>query len=289
MQQGEYITDRLMPKLIKEICAEKSIEFTSLSGGWLLLLQKGSQASRVLGYKFELNSSAASQIAQDKVATALLLNRSGVQAVPHFLLRSLKSQPLDLKATKQLLSAGQSVVIKPLAGSGGRDIFKVNTEAELSQKVDSSQEVAWAASPLLDIVAEHRLLLLDGELLLAYDKQGPAIIDGLKIFNLGAGATPKIIQPDNAELALARQALQVIGLRLAAVDIAFLADGSCLILEVNDGFMMEHFARLSDKNLQITKDFYAQIIDKVLWTKSEQIYVYIYVSTYVNSLKLICY
>lgn len=263
MQQGEYITNRLMPELIQEICAKRGIKFTDLSDGWLLLLEKAGQVSRVLGYKFELNSSAASQIAQDKVATALLLNQSGVSAVPHYLLRSLKSQPLDLEPAKQLFSDGQSVVIKPLAGSGGRDIFKVDSEAELNQKISSSLEAAWAASPLMSIVAEHRLLLLDGELLLAYDKQGPAIVNGLKIFNLGAGARPKVIKPNQAELALARQAMQIIGLRLAAVDIVCLDDDSWLVLEVNDGFMMEHFARFSEKNLQITQGFYAQVVDKL--------------------------
>src|SRR5690606_31033771 len=77
MQTGQFILHRQMVDIIREICAKKGIECTSLSNDWLLELKKGGKTKRVLGYKFSLNDSVSSSIAGDKVAAHLLLKRGG--------------------------------------------------------------------------------------------------------------------------------------------------------------------------------------------------------------------
>ena len=43
MQKGEYITDRLLPGIIDEICQQKDIKLVRLSGDWVLRLEKGAK------------------------------------------------------------------------------------------------------------------------------------------------------------------------------------------------------------------------------------------------------
>ncbi|TAK37122.1 MAG: hypothetical protein EPO30_11115 [Lysobacteraceae bacterium] len=128
--------------------------------------------------------------------------------------------------------------------------------------VESSTIQAWAAAPYVNIVSETRVILLDGECLLAYKKEA-VDANGLKMFNLGLGARAIDIVPDDELLQLARVAQSVLGLRLCAVDIVERADGVSQVLEVNDGIMVENYARQSDANKQRALGIYAQIVDRL--------------------------
>lgn len=101
--------------------------------------------------------------------------------------------------------------------------------------------------------------MLDGEVLVAYDKQ-PTQHDGLVMFNLSKGAKPHVIQPDETQKTIAQKAMKVLDLRMAAVDIIKISSGEIMVLEVNDGFMMEYFARTSPEYEQIAYDVYGKII-----------------------------
>lgn len=258
MQTGEYITHRLMVEIIEDICAERGIAFTSLSNGWLLELEKDGRMRRVLGYKFSLNDSVASSIAGDKVAAHLLLERAGVPSVQHVLLR-----PKVAEGQKQPLREWGKVVMKPLDGSGGHGVKLFADTDEAIVWIESTDHPAWAASPFIDIEREIRLVLLDGEPLIVYEKQS-VVIDGLKMFNLGMGATPKDIMPDDELLALAAKAQKALGLRLSAVDVIETTSGERRVLEVNSGFMMEHYMRYSEEYKQQAVVAYEKIIDEVM-------------------------
>jgi glutathione synthase/RimK-type ligase-like ATP-grasp enzyme len=117
---------------------------------------------------------------------------------------------------------------------------------------------AWAASPFIEIKREVRLIILDRQVLLTYEKQ-PVEIDGLKFFNLGKGAAAVGYEVADSEIELAQKAKEALGLRLSAVDIILLADGSWRVLEVNDGIMMENYARQSPENKEVAKQVYATI------------------------------
>lgn len=254
MQSGQYITDRLMPKMIREICKERGISFISFSDDWLLQLEKDGRVARVLGYKFGLNDSVSGNIAQDKVASYELMKYHDVPAVPHYLVRTKAGD-----ANWKELPWSNEMIVKPLTGTSGHGVTKCSSVTEAEAWMERWGIEAWAASPFVDIKREVRLIILDDTVLLVYEKQ-PVEIDGLKFFNLGKGAIAVECQLADSEMKLASRARSVLGLRLCAVDIVELDDGSWQVLEVNDGFMMENYARVSRQNEAKTSEMYAEII-----------------------------
>lgn len=257
MQSGQFITERLMPKMIREICKKQGISFTSFSDDWLLHLEKDGKIMRVLGYKFSLNDSVASSIAQDKVAGYELLRYYNIPAVPHYLIRT-KAGEADWKK----LPWQDGMVVKPLSGTSGHGVAKFLSVDDAESWMKKWGIEAWAASPFVDIKREVRLIFLDDNMLLAYEKQ-PIEIQGLKFFNLGKGAIAVDYTIAGIELDLARKAKNALELRLCAVDVVEFADGSWRVLEINDGIMMENYARQSLQNEEKAQHVYAAILDLV--------------------------
>ncbi len=261
MQKGEYIRDRLLPSSIQAACDRQAITYQAFSDDWVLKLSKGGRIFWVFGYKFDINPSAVSLIAQDKVATYLVLAEHNIPAVPHILARSLPGESINRAGLKAQFTS--DIVIKPLSGTGGRDVTRYADITEALTVIEASNEPAWAVSPYLNIEQETRCIVLDGDTILAYEKQQPEIINGLKFFNLSHGA----IAVDVATEALATEVQQLardtckqLGLRLAAVDIVTLTDGTRLVLEVNDGFSMEYYARQSEQNKNRAISLYDTIV-----------------------------
>lgn len=262
MQTGPYVADRLMPKVIAAYCAHAGIGFQAFSDEWVLRLSRGVITKWIVGYKFDLNQSAASELAQDKVATYAALQASGIEAIPHYLVRSLPHELIHIRTLRQILN-GLPVVAKPLEGTSGREVERFNTVDDALAMIRTSGDPAWAVSPYCDLQAEYRLVMLDGLLLLAYGKTQPTIRRELKLFNLGLGAVAVEVSDTQllkSLLTIAERAVQATTLRLAAVDIVRLANGSLQVLEVNDGISMEHYARQSNKNSARAKTVYEAII-----------------------------
>lgn len=108
-----------MPKMIRDTCQEQGTSFTSFSDDWLLHMEKDSKSARVLGYKFSLNDSVASSIAQDKVAAYELLSHYTIAAVPHYLIRTKASEE-----NWRTLPWENGMVIKPLSGTSGHGVAR---------------------------------------------------------------------------------------------------------------------------------------------------------------------
>ncbi len=257
MMNGEFIKDRWIVAMLRDIARSRGIGFRSWSGDWIVELRKDDQVRRVIGYRFGLNDSAAANISQDKVATYTILAAHGIPAVRHELVRT-KVSP----ANRQAFSDWQTIILKPLVGTSGHGISKFATVDEAVRYVEHSAIQAWAAAPYIDIESETRIVLLDGECLLSYKKESVAI-NGLKMFNLGLGARAVDIVPGDALLQLARDAQSTLGLRLCAVDIITVADGTQQVLEVNDAIMVENYARQSDANRQRAVAVYDKIVDRL--------------------------
>lgn len=254
MQSGQFIAERLMPKMIRGICEEQEISFTSFSDDWLLHLEKDGKVARVLGYKFSLNDSVAAGIAQDKVASYELLKYYNIPAVLHYLIRAKASDTGWRK-----LPWHDGMVLKPLSGTSGYGVAKIFSADDAEAWMKKWGIEAWAASPFVEIKREVRLILLDNDVLLAYEKQ-PVEIDGLKFFNLGKGAIATDCHVAASEIGLARKAKTALGLRLCAVDIVELGDDAWRVLEVNDGIMMENYARQLPDGARIAKGVYEAMI-----------------------------
>ncbi len=258
MQSGEFITQRLMVEIIRGICAKRGIAFRTLSDDWVLELTKGGVMKRIIGYSFSLNDAASALIAKDKVATHLLLRQAGVPSVPHALLR-----PKVSDAQKRAIAGWSKIVVKPLDGTSGHGVKLVSGADAAVAWVESTTIPAWAASPFIDIKREIRFILLDGQPLLVFEKQA-VLLDGLKMFNLGQGAVPKDIVPSAELLGLAARAQAALGLRISAVDVIETAKGDYRVLEINSGFMMEHYMRVSEEHKARAIEVYTKVIDAMM-------------------------
>ena len=243
--------------MLQDIAMQRGIAFRGYSENWLIELEQNTKVARILGYKFDLNSSVAGEIAQDKVAAYQVLDANAVEAIPHYLIRTKAGE-----AQWRTLDWAEGMVIKPLMGTSGHGVkllFDAN-QAEAAM-VDSGIE-AWAASPYYEVIREIRVIILDGVVLLAYKKQ-PVEHDGLKMFNLGRGARAVEHTLTDEQRDLAQKAQKALGLRLCAVDIIQTNDGILRVLEVNDGIMMENYARQSQQNKLRTQKVYAAIVEKL--------------------------
>lgn len=242
---------RLLPDMIRSVCDDLDIDCRSYSDDWVFELRKGEQVRHVIGYRFDLNLSAAASIASDKVATYQLLAAHDIPAIAHYLFRTGSVIPNE---------AGSDIVVKPLAGNGGHDVRLFASAQEAAAYMSQSGIAAWAASPYVLVEREVRTIVLDGRLLLSYEKilSGPR--RGLTLFNLGMGATAGDYEPSDDMVRQAAAAAEALGLRLVAVDWVQAADGAWQILEVNDGFTTEHYARTSVRHAGQAHDMYRQII-----------------------------
>ncbi|MFY9228045.1 MAG: ATP-grasp domain-containing protein [Candidatus Microsaccharimonas sp.] len=257
MVTSEYIKDRWLVKALRHICDEQSIALTSFSNDWLFELSRNNITRRILGYKFDLNSGVAAQTTEDKVASSMILAAHDVPAVPHTLVRT-KNTTYDWKNPDY-----NQVVVKPLVGSGGIGVRLFQNQGQAGEWMNSQTTDGWAISPFVSIKREIRLIVLDGEVLLAYEKH-PVMIDGLLMFNLGLGATPSKIVPSDELQSLAKEACTVLALRLAAVDIIELENGELNVMEVNDGIMMEHYALVSKEYEKDALKVYSTIVSTMM-------------------------
>jgi len=255
---GEFIQHRWVVQAVKAIAEELRLDVRSYSGDWIIELRNDSVTRRIFGYHFDLNSDIASRCAEDKTAAAALLQEAGVACVPHLLLRSGEFKDTAWKETDW-----NEVVVKPLTGTSGHEVRKLASLDEVESFLASEHDNDWVVSPYIDIVSEQRVIILDDEPLLSYRKH-PVMLDGLKMFNLGLGATPERTDLDDETAQLAKAATQTLGLRLAAVDVITLQTGEQKVLEVNNGIMMEHYATVSDEYKLDALGVYRHIITTMM-------------------------
>lgn len=261
MQEGGYMQNRILPEAIRAACTLQNLDCESFSDDWVHCIRKNSKMSWICGYRFDLNSSAASEIARDKVATYAVLHQAGIPALPHALVRAVQTQSVRMHVLREFAASG--LVVKPLMGATGHGVRCFTTPVQAAEYIQHSLESAWAVSPYVPIVSETRLVVLDGSLLLAYEKEDPPLRHGLPLYNLSQGA--RAVEVDLHGIAaslrtIAQASCRAAGLRLGAVDIIRLADGAELVLELNDGFSLEHFSRQSPEYKQRAFETYAAIV-----------------------------
>ncbi len=310
------MASRVLVRLITELAQERGITVHPLSHGWILLLQKNGTTRRIFGYDFDLNDAVAQMLAKDKSATALLLQFHNVPCVEHHLflrpdIEGYAPERGNWAAMKALAEAyNYHVVCKPNTGTSGQDVYQVHSPRELEWVVQRlfQEYKAIAIAPYYDIPREYRVILLDDQVLLMYEKRRPTIVgDGRtplgelvaqtlaqcalpeRVFqeaqqlyrqewrrvlpkgevrpliwrhNLAAGAQPVLEIPEDLRerlKRLARQAMQILGLRTAAVDIVETEEG-LRVLEINSGIMMEYFALRHPQGEALARHVYTTLL-----------------------------
>jgi glutathione synthase/RimK-type ligase-like ATP-grasp enzyme len=193
-------SQRIFVEVLRKYCAEREIAIDVKSDGWLIVMQRGATRRCAFGYDIGLNSAVAHRIANDKAATAEVLEMAGIACVPHALFLSPEmneyvSRPGSWQAMLGLLEAyPQGIVVKPNEGTTGDSVFMVSTRPGLELAVSRifSSHLSLAISPYVNIEDEVRVVLLDGDAVVVYGKNRPSIVGDGKhsLLELALAATP---------------------------------------------------------------------------------------------------
>jgi glutathione synthase/RimK-type ligase-like ATP-grasp enzyme len=193
-------SQRTFVDALRKYCADHGIAVEIRSQGWLIVMQKGPKRHFAYGYHLGLNSAVAHRIANDKAATAEILEMNGIPCVPHavFLsptLREYIPATGSWEAMLRLLQESPNgIVVKPNEGSSGNLVFKVLTRPalELAAGEIFSLNLNLAISPYLEIENEVRVILVDTLPVIVYGKRRPSIVgDGVhSILELALATMP---------------------------------------------------------------------------------------------------
>jgi glutathione synthase/RimK-type ligase-like ATP-grasp enzyme len=195
-----FNSQRTFVDAVKKYCDHHGIAVEIRSQGWLIVMQRGAKRHLAFGYDVGLNSAVAHRIANDKAATAEVLQIGGVSCVPHALfLNPRLSEFVPPRRSWQamitwLRENPDGVVVKPNEGTSGDLVFKVLTEPDLevaAHKIFSSGQ-SLAISPFVEIEDEVRVILLDHDPVAVYSKNRAVVIGDGKhtLLELALAATP---------------------------------------------------------------------------------------------------
>lgn len=248
--------------LLDTTCAALGVRCDWLSDNWIARLEHAGRITFVYGYTFPLNNASSSAIMRDKAATYTVLHNAGVAAIPHHLLRLRAHQDMPAATGYALGLAPLPLVLKPNVGeSGGYDVVKCTTQDELatSMRELASRHRVLAVSPFAQIQRECRVVVLDGQPKVVYEKLRQP---GTWHHNLTLGATPQLITDTVLRKKLERFATTALGAiqgRLAAVDIVETPVG-WQVMEINSGIAFDRFSAQSDEYASIARNIYGDII-----------------------------
>lgn len=263
--------ERAFVRTLHALAAARGIGVTWHGDDWIAVLTRGGHRHMVMGYDLGLNTSSAMRIANDKGATFDVLRGEGLPAVEHRVFlhpRFAEFLPTD-GTWPSLIAAfeafGRDAVLKDNEGTGGTEVYRVGSQAELEQRALSLMQIgrSMALSPFLAVESERRFIMLEDEPLFAYGKERQA---GEWRHNLGHGAKPGQIDPlDRGQveyLALAREAMRALTLRFASIDLVTVA-GKPMVLEANAGVMLEVASRPDMGGAGAAERIYGRALDLV--------------------------
>ncbi len=181
---GMLNSQRSFVNAVKKYCAGHGIAVEVRSHGWLLVMRRGSERRFALGYDLGLNSSVTHRIANDKAATAEVLESCEIPCVPHalFLNPELSEYVPAAESWEAMLlllrENPQGIVVKPNEGTGGDSVFKVLTRPKLELAVNRIflSNRSLAISPYLEIEAEVRVVLVDYVPIVVFSKNRPSVV-----------------------------------------------------------------------------------------------------------------
>ena len=197
--------ERLLVRAVVDFAERRGLALTRLSHDWILVLDGEGRRHTVFGYDVGLNGAVCLRVANDKAASYEVLRDAGVAMIEHRLFLEPKMHRFTGQSgnwaavLRAFEDFGGDVVVKANEGTSGNDVHRVTTGAELERVthllVESCRSIA--VSPFVEIAAEQRFVVLDGEIVLAYDKSRPTVAgDGERSLRQLAAA---VMAPDTAE------------------------------------------------------------------------------------------
>ena len=274
-------------KIIKQICQERSIQYEELSDDWIIKLTKENRNKFIVGYKFDLNNQATSEICNDKLFLYAVLKSEEIPVIEYNILFKNEEDKLE----KYFYEYNQNVVLKPNNGTCGNNVLHICEYDKLKNEYNKLISKCYSVDicPFYEIESEYRVIYLptkqhiykkvkpiitgDGvhsvkELLIEFNSEYFGDERNLKIeyewrFNLSRGA--KIADVDDEEknilMNMINNIIKVINLKFVSIDIVKLTNNQYMVMEINSGVMMENLVKLQDDGIQIAKSVYGEAID----------------------------
>jgi ribosomal protein S6--L-glutamate ligase len=172
-----------------------------------------------------INPPRAIECAVDKYLTTARLARAGLR-VP----RTIACQTVA-DALKAFEDLGRDVVVKPLFGSEGRGITRINDEALAERAIRLLVDlgsVLYLQEFLTHDGYDVRVLVI-GKKILAMRRVNP--LDWRT--NISRGAVAEAVEPREEWVELARRAAEAVGAAVVGVDLLPARDGRVYVVEVN--------------------------------------------------------
>ncbi len=177
-------------ELIAQICIENSINYKFLSKDWVIMLEKNGNFRFISGYKFDLNPHGMGLIADDKYALYEILNNQNIPVAEHKIVYN-KTNNSDYaigcntyEYVKDYFEKNNNhIVLKPNCGTCGNNVFNVTNVNELNVILDKLflNNYSISICPFYSIKHEYRIIMLNNECKLIYEKSLPIVIgDGNK-------------------------------------------------------------------------------------------------------------
>lgn len=189
---------RQLVKIVKEICEENAIDFKSFSYDWILQLSANGRKMFIYGYKFPNNNASIEQICNDKSALSDILAVQKIPHVEHHFFMSPNNARYtgengDWDRMEELLYQHKAVVCKANTGTGGKNVFKVDSKKKLEMAVHSifSKDRSLCIAPYRNITSEYRVIIVNSTIGVIYEKHRPAVIGN------GVDTTKRLIENDD--------------------------------------------------------------------------------------------
>ena len=164
-------------KIIKQICQEKDIQYEELSDDWIIKLKKCNINKFLVGYKFDLNTQATSEICNDKFALYAVLKSEEIPVIKHNII--FKNE--EDKLRKYFDEYNQDVVLKPNNGTCGNNVLHICDYNKLKDEYNRIISKCYSVDvcPFYEIESEYRVIYLPNKQYV-YKKVRPIVIgDGV--------------------------------------------------------------------------------------------------------------
>lgn len=176
-------SSRQLVKIIREISSENNISFKTYSYEWIIQLSANNRNMFIFGYKFPHNNASIEQICNDKSALSDILSAHNIPHVKHYYFMSpyntnYTGENGDWERMTNLLNTHKRIVCKSNSGTGGRNVFKVDSQKELESTVFNifSKSKSMCIAPYKTIKAEYRAIIVNSSVELIYEKRRPIVI-----------------------------------------------------------------------------------------------------------------
>jgi glutathione synthase/RimK-type ligase-like ATP-grasp enzyme len=179
--------ERAIIQIFKQIAKEYGFGMTAVcEGDWLVKFTypKNNTSGSVLGFNFDLNGAAAAKACDDKYATAEALAAAGVPVIEHEIFMKdnneayVSSEGSFMAIYTYTKKYNDNVVLKPVSESGGKGVTLAKNKRGINTAVQElfHKYHSICISPYYEINSEVRVIMLNGEPQVVYEKTKPHLV-----------------------------------------------------------------------------------------------------------------